>query len=560
MSELSLGLSGVMAARKAIETTGYNIASARTPGYARRDIRLSGRSSSAAASRGASATVNVSAVLRVKNMYLQGRLQEYRGALARDDIQNTYFSEIEGILQEPGENGIGMILERFFNQWEALAMRPEDASERTMLLLTAGHLCEQVSSLRAALTDLRTAVNTEISYHVNEVNSLASRLAELNQGLAVESTGSSDAPLDLEDARDRLLADLAEVIGGTNLTPNLTTARVTIGTSLLVDAAQAISLVPPADYNSSITMNVGGSVSVLPRSGKLAGLMRLNQEVIPEYLARLDEFAVTLIKAVNTLHLQGISQDGRFTEITSSNAPVDVDGDGDATNDVLVSAGLPFTPTAGTLTVHVVNNATEAVATEILSVDPTTQSLADLMSAINALDNMTATIQNGKLRIAAAAGYSFDFAADQSSNLLAALGVNAFFTGSDAGSLQLASRLADHPERIAAGSTTDSGDGAIAIAMSELRYAKVADGDKITLSDYWRWFVTEIGNESANLVRSSRTLTNMVDLLDRQEQNISGVSLDEEAARLLEYQQMYAACAQFLGVVAKLSETLLQYI
>ena len=51
----------------------------------------------------------------------------------------------------------------------------------------------------------------------------------------------------------------------------------------------------------------------------------------------------------------------------------------------------------------------------------------------------------------------------------------------------------------------------------------------------------------------------MVDTLTQQEQSISGVSLDEEAANMLQYQQLYQASAHYLSTVSQLMKSLLSY-
>jgi len=82
----------------------------------------------------------------------------------------------------------------------------------------------------------------------------------------------------------------------------------------------------------------------------------------------------------------------------------------------------------------------------------------------------------------------------------------------------------------------------------------------VTLPDYYRQFVTEIGNDSAGCSRIAETRENLLDIVRTQEESLSGVSTDEEAARLMEYQQMYQACARYLAIVGKLTESLLSAI
>jgi flagellar hook-associated protein 1 FlgK len=53
-----------------------------------------------------------------------------------------------------------------------------------------------------------------------------------------------------------------------------------------------------------------GSRSITPSGGRLAGLLEVRDEVIPRYIARLDEIAGTLVESVNEIHRSGFGLDG----------------------------------------------------------------------------------------------------------------------------------------------------------------------------------------------------------------------------------------------------------
>jgi len=558
-SELNIALSGVLAARQAIEVVGSNIANARTEGYARRDIQLSGQSWTEADVQGSS--VRVTGVSRTKDQFLEARLQEYMGAFSRNDVQLSYFAEIEGILQEPSDEGIGTALEEFFNLWQDLAMRPTDTTVRSTLLANANQLADKMRTLHDGLTDIRNAALMEVNQTVEQVNAIAERLADLNNRLAINDEDSGSASASLLDERDRLVRELADLVGAVDVTPSHSTVRLSIGSTLLVDGPTAIRLEPPLDVNSAITMGGrSGNVTVEPSSGELAGLMALMTETVPNYLSELDDLAATFITTMNGLHLQGISAEGRLTDVTASCAFLDVDNDGDLLNETLAASGLPFAVTGGGVTVNVVDSATGAVTTHTLDVAPNTMTVGDLLAALNGVSNLSAVLNNGCLRLSASAGYGFDFNGAQTGNLLTAAGVNGFFDGHDAATIRVASRLEGHTERIAAGLSADSGDGENALRIAEARYTAVFEEGSLTVSDYWRRFVTEIGNESAGCKRTAETQGNLLDIVSAQEESISGVSTDEEAARLMEYQQMYQACARYLAIVGELTETLLSAV
>ncbi|XOV77223.1 MAG: flagellar basal body rod C-terminal domain-containing protein [Phycisphaerales bacterium] len=194
--------------------------------------------------------------------------------------------------------------------------------------------------------------------------------------------------------------------------------------------------------------------------------------------------------------------------------------------------------------------------------------LDDLRASIDAVPNLNAEITaTGSLRIYTDAGYEVSFA-DDSSGVLAVLGINTFFTGSDAGDLAVGALRAD-PERISVGSGPGENDTALAIA--NLRDTPIsrfprfmnggapASGD-VTLQDLWGSTV----ERNAVLARSANTryesLSAVRQSLEAQDRAIGGVSMDEESINLIQYQQQYQGAARFISVVDELTQLLLSLV
>jgi len=96
------------------------------------------------------------------------------------------------------------------------------------------------------------------------------------------------------------------------------------------------------------------------------------------------------------------------------------------------------------------------------------------------------------------------------------------------------------------------------MAVAALQSSLLDNG--MTVQNAWQSFVTQVGSDSAAVQRSSETLHQMVQVLKDQAQAISGVSLDEEAAKVMQFQQMYSACARYLATVSLLTDKLLEYL
>jgi flagellar hook-associated protein 1 FlgK len=446
-------------------------------------------------------------------------------------------------------------MDAFFNDWQAVAANPEDSTTRSTLLDAAQQLAQSLQDLRSGLLGVQSSVGQEISASITQVNQLTAELAQNNQ-LTAAASSNGTAPLSLEDQRDALMSQLARLTGAANTSPQQSTAIVQLSGATLVSGSSSLALNAPTSPTGQVTAGTGnqaGPVSIT--GGSVGALLQLSQTTIPGYIQQLDSFASGLIGMVNELHAEGISRNGPSASVTATNSVSDASA-------VLAQAGLPVMPTQGQLTINVVNTATGASTPVTISVNPSSESLNDLAAAINsaAAGNLTAGVSGGKLSISAASGYRFDFAADQGTNILATLGINPFFQGTNASDIQVADALLNDPAGIAAGRSADSGDGSNAAAISSLASAASAALGGTSLAAYWQTTVSGIGADAKSATEAQTTAQNMVDTVTQQEQAISGVSLDEEAANVLQYQQLFGDCARYLSTVGRLTQTLLQYL
>jgi flagellar hook-associated protein FlgK len=555
-ASLSIGLSGIIAAQTALNVSGENITNSTTPGYARRQVQLAENTPTGPGAN-TETGVNSDTIVRDCNMYLEGQVQNYNAGLSSATTLSQYLNQIQALLQEPNSanDPISTQLDTFFNDWQALAADPTDSATRSMLLDAAQQLAQSLQDLRSGLLSVQGSVDQDLSASVAQVNQLTSELAQNNQ-LTINATSDGSTPLSLEDQRDALMDQLAQLTGATNTSPQQPTATVQVGGATLVSGSTNLTLNAPASPGGPVTAgdgNQAGPVSIT--SGTIGALLQLSQTTIPGYIQQLDSFTSSLISMVNEQYAEGISPNGPSTSATSTNSVSDPTA-------MLAEAGLAVTPTQGQLTINLVDSATGAQTPITISVNPSSESLNDLATAINNAGggNLTAAVSGGELSISASSGYSFDFAANQGTNILASLGINPFFQGTDASNIQLADALVNNPAGIAAGQSADSGDGSNATAISNLESAASAALGGNSLSGYWQTVVSGIGADAENATETQTAAQNMVNTVTTQEQAISGVSLDEEAANILQYQQLYTDCAHYMATVGQLTQTLLSYI
>lgn len=104
-----------------------------------------------------------------------------------------------------------------------------------------------------------------------------------------------------------------------------------------------------------------------------------------------------------------------------------------------------------------------------------------------------------------------------------------------------------NPSLIAASSDGSAGSNGNAEAMYALSNQAIIGGQNPT--DYYSGIVSNVGNATAN-ASAEQTASNLIlQQLNDQRSSVSGVSLDEEAANMVQYQDAYQASAQVISTI-----------
>jgi flagellar hook-associated protein 1 FlgK len=209
---------------------------------------------------------------------------------------------------------------------------------------------------------------------------------------------------------------------------------------------------------------------------------------------------------------------------------------------------------------HVKSLATGLRTTVLVAVNPATASLTDLRNAINAalpLGTASASITaDNTLRLDATAGYELTFAND-TSGVLAGLGINSLFGGYDAKTIEVNAAILGDPRLLSVGQGHVEGSNGGALAIAGLSTQQIESLGGRSIRGYWTAATTELGvrAEAANNRADSTRLVR--ESLDSQIQAMSGVSIDEESINMLAYQRQFQAAARFITVIDETIQQLL---
>lgn len=317
--------------------------------------------------------------------------------------------------------------------------------------------------------------------------------------------------------------------------------------------------------------------------GKLAAYFSVRDYHVGRYQDKLDALANTLIWEVNALHSQGSGLEA----LTNMQGTYGVEDPSKPLGDPFSSLTYKDKLTSGSLSVYFykadtgeripVNNVLNFSApydpNNQVNFDPAKHSLEDVVRAINQSfpDNqgrnlLTATIQGGKLHIEAADGVNFKMGSD-STGLMAALGLNTFFQGSEAGDISLNPLLLKNPQYVNAHSVDgmsegNEGDGIIAariaqLSTKELTISTMWENSTGSMTSYYASLVGLVGSETQTAMFNKSYNTSLAEDLDTQSASISGVNLDEEMTNLIKFQHSYTAAAKLITTADQMLETIL---
>lgn len=656
----NLGIEGLLAAQTALDVVGHNLANANTPGYSRQTVLLSAGPTQRFAGRAIGTGVRASEIVSVRDLLIDRRILTQRALMGRLETRSSAIADVEALLGEPGDASLSSRISGFFSGISRLSANPNDNVLRQDALRAGSDMTERFHALEAGFQKLRKDADRRLADQVQSVNAHTRDIATLNRAIAAAEIDGTIAN-DLRDTRDQTIKELSDLVDVAVVERSDGTFSVSTRGQILVSSTRAFEVESTVtEQGESLLRVVGSDQALRPAGGSIAALLEQVNEFLPEQLAKLDALARTLVHETAKAHSTGVPSSGPFRALESAYPLSDLDGDGDYGDELISRAGLPFPIQDGVLTVSITDRVTGEVESIGIDIDAEETTVGDLVSALNAIPQMTAVIEgDGYVSLRAAEGYGFDFAArshptdgtlgssalnvtgrytgesaaeltfrarstgeigetdgllvdvfDQNgdriatldvgagyvpgatldlgnglqasfglgavapsdsfalaavadgdtSDVLAALGLNALFTGTGADDIELAQRLRDDPRMIAASATGADGDGgalADLLAISEAALAGLSGSSPV---QYVGGIAADVGFARSSAELALETERTLHDGLVAQRDAQSGVNVDEELIDMLRFQQAYQASAQFIQVVNTLNDEILNLL
>jgi flagellar hook-associated protein 1 len=570
-----IGTSALNASQLAIQVTGNNLANAATPGYSRQIARLTpARGDGSLPGLTIGHGVSVSDIRRQVDEALQTRLWGGVSDEAAAGQRLSILSQIESSLNELTGQDLSSELTSFFAAWSEKANAP---GFNASVVNQGDKLAGFIRRMRSDLGDQRVQIDRTLGATVQTASDILSQIAEVNRAVVDAEAGGAVAN-SLRDQRDGLVTELSKFMDVSAHEQPSGTLDVFVGSTpvLLAGQSRGIELTTrnTADgVRVAVTVKADGQELAIS-SGQVGALLQDRDGAVGRTIDKLDRLSAELIFQTNKLHSVGTNE-SRLTTTTGTlpvPAPHRLLAINDPENQTF--ADHPFRMENGGFSVTVRDTVTSAEKTYRIEVDldgiddaglastADDTTLEDIRAALAALPGVGASFTpEGKLTVDADEGFEFSFA-DDSASALAVLGVNSYFEGTDAADIQVRQALRDDPSLLATGKLDDGNfvENGTALALAGLHDAAIDSFGGETLHGAWLGTVQEVGIRTAAADTTARATSIVRESLDAQRSSVSGVSVDEEAVNLLNYQRNYQGAARFITVVDELTQTLMSLV
>ncbi len=448
---ITMGKRALQATEKAIETTSHNISNINTEGYSRQRVVQESAYPIDMVFANVGTGSYIQNIERVRDQFLDAEYRKGSTELGYWSTRSDTLNQMESQLLEPSEFGLGSKINAFFDKWDALANNPTNNNSRSDVLEASIDLTEGFQNLHSTLATQKNDLNNDISGLVERINQISRDMSEVLTSIQ-NSEGPNKEACDFRDRFDSLVDELSTygdvtiqkrengqtiVYFGTDEISRTGSYREMTGRYQNVDG-ENICQVEWADGNDSINGL---------RSGKLKSLLDVRDEVIPGYMANLDNLAKTFAEKVNEIHFKGYDNNS--------------------------------TPQSG----H-------------YFFDPSVTGAADFCVSGSIMSDVN---------------------------------------------------------NIAVSQTGSEGDNRIALEMTDLRNQKLIEG-RYSLSEGYGQLLYDIGSDASNATSNTENKKLSLEQTNNFRESIKGVSMNEETANLLKFQQIYQAAAKIISIADEMTK------
>ncbi len=586
---LEIGKRAIMTSQTALTITGHNIANTNTPGYSRQIGNMVTTSPYHAPSlTGANRVgqlgtgVDIDQILRARDVVTDRQIRyesQYGGYWS--ELEST-FAKLEEIANEPSNNGIRSVVDKFWEAWQDLTAHPESEAVRAVLSERGSAVADTFQHTYKQLFELREDLNAAVRIKVDEVNSIAIQISELNLKItSIKNSGKN--PNDLEDKRDLLLDRLSQIVDIDYKHDERDMVNVRIGGRDLIQGTD-VNMLDTIRDNEGMHMVVWAVDQTRTRisSGEIGAYLdargRTNfsserepsqfKEIVPNMIAELNAIAKTIITKTNEIHRAGYSLNNQTASPDNANffnmPSVAEDQFEDWAKFISVNLMIISDPK----NIAAASNPTWTAGVQSNFGDgKNALKIAQLKHDMN-LENPK--IETDDIAVTADADISLSIMYGGKKYNIAITGATYSDEAQRAAAIENA--INSNPVLVNAGITVTANGDKIEIASTDVNFRGVTAltinntsyGDfqnlmihSVTVDDYWRSVVADLGVDRQEAKRMDENQVLILAELTNKKESMSGVQIDEEGTNIIKFQNAYNAAARLITTVDEMLDVLI---
>lgn len=617
---IEIGKRSLMAQTQSISTAGHNISNADTEGYSRQRVHLRQFDpiyrpdlSRAETPGQIGQGVSIESVSRVRDELLDAQITAQSNQESYWSTREKYYVMLEQIYNEPEDVSIRSNMDKFWESWQELSLYPESQAARQSIVTRGESLVNSIHQRFNSLSGVGVLLNGDIEASVDQLNTYARQIAELNKEI-VRSKAMGDNPNDLLDRRDLMVEKLSSLANITVDQRDADEYMVHIDGRVLVQGGIARNLdVVSLTDNNGYTKVVWGDTGedAVISGGSLGALIELRDVDVRNELQELNTMTMNFADLVNDVHRNAVGANNTtgldfFVQqpfVTNVAGNYDRNGDGvvdssyifriaginklNPQNQIGLEGNITISGASGNILVPYYP--TDTVEAVIARINDSNGEVKAYLDRNNQLVLKATTAQNeedpdfvirhieddghflaGYSGILAGSGpeFAYDFAQPDAVDVLVGAGTGegaqyavapvtnpaAYIAINQAITSDVLSVASSFPDTRG---EAQSGDGNAALEIASIRNSQVMIGRYRTFDDYFAESVTNVAlkGEQAEINMLSQNSI-MADLRTMRD-SISGVNIDEELADIIKFQHGYNAAAKFITVIDELLDTVI---
>ena len=615
---LNIGYSGLNGAQTGINTTSHNISNAETEGYSRQRVVHAAATPLASTPGNVGNGTEVQDIKRIFDNFVYDRYTSISSDKEYSDFEkktltelSTYFPEIDGV-------GIKDDLNKYYDMWQTFADNPDNDAIKLSLATQTKTLTEHIAYTQNQVKSLQSQLNDQLAVNIDEVNSIASQIADVTKAIDIAEAAEGYTANDLRDKRNILEKSISRLIGAEINIGQLESNIQISGSSNTRTGSYSINIngfnivdghsVHPIHlsnennkngfYNLSFERQDGTLVPMAEKitGGSIGSILNLRgasldttsgmptDGVIQNVISQFDAFAVGLIESTNNLYAKSSAtkMESNIIDIdptdslVSSNLNVqngsfelivyDIDGNISAKREIHVNPATTMTGPPGSNSIQgqfesQVDDNDDGNANNDID-DFIMFNWATYASGDNGLELSLDALAESQ-------GYTFSISDvlnnssfASGSNFAGALGMSRYFDGDNAQNIKINHSLDNNPTLISAGATPLAGDNTIALDMVQDQYEKLdfhVGNEDVNSTKYAMFDVisTDVGIQTNAAILKNETISTQFNATELEYNSVSKVSIDEEMTNLIKYQTSYGAAAKVITTIDQMMQTLL---